>query len=154
MLVNFLGGIANVNGQYTVDENKVDVKLDFNRSRFEGSGTTYMDDTYVFEITDDEKMTIDRGVYIVNEGDPFVRISEEPDRITVYDPDIVGKFVYTDNVYVKFFDGYECVICLGNDDTEKAWGNYSRIGDEVCVEIRYAPAIYGDNPSLYQEIEG
>ncbi len=172
MFVNYLEGGANIKGEYSVESDKVFVKLDFTNSIFEGSGTKYMDDTYVFSIENDDNITIDRHVYVVNAGDAFERISIEPEETTVLSPNIVGKYVcsndyYNDEYvsnnnttipYIKFFEGYECAMYVdhgddttfveGNDleSSQRIYGVYKVTDGKIKISLHFLPSITGEHP--------
>lgn len=161
MKVYFIGGYADINGKYTVDGDQVSVVLDFSRSRFEDTGTEYLDDKYVFTITDNEHLTIDRKVYAVDAGDTFIKVSDKPEETMVYDPDIVGKYIcrseyYNDEYiiqkadtvpYIVFYEGYECKMYVDyNDEYSTIYGKYSFDGKRISVSLFFVPAMYGENP--------
>ena len=83
--VYYIGGVTDVFGIYEIKKNEIHVKVDLSWTIFEGTddaGLPYMDDEYIFTITDEEHLTIDREYYTVHAGDPFERISAEPETTT------------------------------------------------------------------------
>lgn len=99
--VYYIGGVSNVEGVYYIDENRIYVKVDLLYTNFQDSvtGENYMDDEYVFTIIDEDYLVIDRGFYVVNAEDPFVRISTEPDRSIEPTYDMLGKYVCSSEYY-------------------------------------------------------
>ena len=73
LFVNYFEGTCDISGVYSIEGNKIKVELDFQGTIFEGTGTEYMDDQYVFTIISDNEITIDKGYYTVEAGDPFIR---------------------------------------------------------------------------------
>jgi hypothetical protein len=95
VVVNYLEGIATVYGTYSVDNKQVFVSLDLldttsevysidengkesvviekNLVVFQEGDTKHMDDRYVFDVIDNNNIVIDRGFYIVGEGDSFIK---------------------------------------------------------------------------------
>ncbi len=80
--VYYFGGVTDVLGTYKIEDNKIYIDCTMEGSFFDdGTGYEYMDDKFMFEIVDDDTLTIhahpdDTGsfrCYAVNAGDPFVR---------------------------------------------------------------------------------
>jgi|GEM_PF-1236429 len=71
--VNYGEGMCDVAGFYTIEGENINVKLDFRDTIFEGIGTEYMDNQYVFSIVSNKQIVIDRDCYTVNQGDCFVK---------------------------------------------------------------------------------
>ncbi|MCI8331310.1 MAG: hypothetical protein HFE78_00565 [Clostridiales bacterium] len=83
MLVYYIGGSTLLPGTYMIEDNKIFVEVDPSGTPVDGideSGIPYMDDKYVFTITDYDHITIGsvegayfNGCYVAHNGDPFVR---------------------------------------------------------------------------------
>ena len=78
LYVNYLNGCEYVHGTYSIENDRIQVELDFHGTYFEGkidpaTGGPWMDNHYVFQIIDDNQIIIDREFYTVNAGDTFVR---------------------------------------------------------------------------------
>jgi len=85
MLVGYGRGMCEVNGTYTIEEDKINVELDLTGTPFEGidpaSGNPYMDNKFIFEIVDSGHIIIgpaDDSVYngdcyAVRTGDSFIK---------------------------------------------------------------------------------
>lgn len=80
--INYLQGVTDVLGTYKIEDNHIYIDCTMEGSFFDdGTGYEYMDDKFVFEVVDDDTLTIhahpdDTGsfnCYAVNAGDPFVR---------------------------------------------------------------------------------
>jgi hypothetical protein len=101
--VNYLQGMAIVFGIYSVEEKQVLVELDLNNTfsevyvidndgnifvelrpnhivfiasgddPYHEPGTKFMDDQYIFDIVANNHIIIDRGFYVVNAGDSFLK---------------------------------------------------------------------------------
>lgn len=76
ILVNYLGGLANVKCSYSIEKNTVKVKAYLAGTPFDGTyddGRPYMEDEYIFNIMDDNNIIIDKGFYTVGAGDKFIK---------------------------------------------------------------------------------
>ncbi len=101
VLVNYLGGIAKVFGTYNIKNDQAIVYLDLmdtlsmdyvlnddpttpeigetevvwlrDQIAFQEGDVKYMPDEYVFDIIDSNEIVIDKGFYIVNAGDSFIK---------------------------------------------------------------------------------
>ena len=80
--INYLEGVTDVPGTYKIEDNHIYIDCTMEGSFFDdGTGYEYMDDKFVFEVVDDDTLTIhahpdDTGsfnCYAVNAGDPFIR---------------------------------------------------------------------------------
>ena len=157
--VYYIGGVDDVEGVYIVDGNEIHVQLDLEWSLFEGTvsdGVPYMDDEYIFEITDEDHLVIDREYYVVNAGDPFVRISTEPETTTEPEYDIIGKYVCSNDYYddptysvthpwpvpcIKFLKEEHCALFVDREDGQRIiWGQYSLEGNQIQIELRFYPS--------------
>lgn len=156
LMVNYLEGCCNVKGVYSVDDDKIHVQLDLEWTLFEGTdeaGLPYMDDEYIFEITDEDHLVIDRGFYSVNARDPFVRISTEPETTTEPEYDIIGKYVCSNDYYddptysmthswpipyIKFLKEGHCMLFVDQEGGREIWGRYRIEGNKIHVyELKF-----------------
>ena len=161
--VYYIGVVTGIRGIYNINENKIYVHLDFDRTVFENSGDQYMDDEYIFTITEEDQLIIDRGFYVVNAEDLFVRTSTEPENTTEAEYDIIGKYIcnndyyndeyislYLESVsYVTFYEYGHCKTYIDYlEGGQEVWGKYSLEGNQVKVALRFFPT---DEPDPIRE---
>lgn len=87
MRVFYVGGKFDANGTYVQEGNRITIKLDLAGTHFDeldkSTGTPYMDDVFILEIVDDDRIVLCENpdayykgaCYAVRPGDPFVRES-------------------------------------------------------------------------------
>jgi hypothetical protein len=73
VVINYLEGICFMQGTYTIENDQVFVTLSFEGTTFEGTGSDYIDSQYTFSILTNDRITIDKNLYIAREGDPFIK---------------------------------------------------------------------------------
>ena len=160
--VYYIGGVDDVEGVYNVAGNEIHVQLDLEWTLFEGTvsdGVPYMDDEYIFEITDEDHLVIDRECYVVNAEDPFVRISTEPEPTTEPEYDIIGRYVCSNDYYddptyymthpwpipyIKFLKEGHCMLFVDQEGGREIWGQYRIEGNKIYVyelQFRYLEMI-------------
>ena len=71
---DYYEGLRELIGDYSVDGDCVFVKLD-SQELFSPEDWVEMDNEFVFNIINDDKITIDRQFYMVAAGDPFTRLT-------------------------------------------------------------------------------
>lgn len=73
--VNYLEGIIDVLGYYSIEGNLIHVNLNIDDSVFYNSetGEKYIDDQFIFTIVDDNKIILDGDFYSVGSGEIFVK---------------------------------------------------------------------------------
>lgn len=69
--VNYMEGLCVITGAFSVEGNQIFVELNFNGTMYEGTGTEYMDDKYVYSNVGSGQIIIDRDCYFVIAGDKF-----------------------------------------------------------------------------------
>lgn len=156
--VNYFEGVTNIKGKYEIKEKEINVKLDLQWTIFEGTdsvGLSYMNDEYIFTITDENHLVINRGYYSVNAGDSFMKTTTESDFTTVPESenDMLGKYIcssfYYDEAYTASHmntipsilllkDGI-CSIYVDHEGGRKIRGSYRIEGDKIYVsELRFS----------------
>lgn len=148
--VYYIGGVDDVKGEYSVKGDEIHVKLDLEWTFFEGTdsaGLPYMDDEYIFTITDEDHLVIDREFYVVHAKESFVRISAEPEITTEPEYDIIGKYVcssdyYNDSSwaipYIKFLKEGHCMLFVDQEGGREIWGQYKIEENRIYVsELRF-----------------
>lgn len=156
--VYYIGGVSEVEGVYCIKNSEVLVDIDLLYTIFRDSGTgeKYMDDEYIFTITDEDHLVIDRSFYEVNPGDSFVRISEDLEISTAPEPEhnVLGRYIcssaYYDDAYIAvhieeipsimFLKDSRCSFYVDQKGGEEVWGKYRIEGDKIYVsELRFFP---------------
>lgn len=141
--VYYIGGIANLNGVYDIDNGTISVKVDLKNTVLEtppDSEIQYMDDQYVFSITDENTLAIDRGCYVIDADDSFIKVSSEPDALAPEpEYDILGTYLCSGDQYngqpknsipyIKFYKEGKCQIYAALSDEDKYFMNES---NEQC----------------------
>jgi len=77
--INYSGGFCDVNGTYSIEDDRIYVELDFKGTIFIDNETaaTYTFTQYVFSIVSDDEIVIDKDCYGVRAGDSFIREPNE-----------------------------------------------------------------------------
>ena len=127
LYVNYLEGGCAVSGEYSVNGDEIHVELDIEGTIFQ----TYMNDTYMFVISDDNTLTIYRGFYTVDDRDKFIRERDIPSE-ELYEQVLNGTIEYKD---VPIFESFRDDVVAQLSDV---------IGSDILW--RDTTVYIGDNP--------
>ena len=157
-MIYYIGGVTYVDGTYSVDGDRLSVKLDLTYSAvWDPLGVrqeTYMGDTYTFTAESEARLTIDKGFYAVHDGDGFEKISEKvrklPDASKA--EDYMGIYYCSTGAYENSSVGdavvpyvylaKEGLCCLyiesANGTGRELWGNYTSDGGKFHIsDLRF-----------------
>ena len=157
-MIYYIGGVTYVDGTYSVDDDRLSVKLDLTYSAvwdpFGVRQEDYMGDAYTFTVESEARLTIDKGFYAVHDGDGFEKISDEVRKLPdasktedymgiyycstgAYENSSVGDAIVPYVYLAK--EGHCCLYIESADGTgRELWGNYTSDGGKFHIsDLRF-----------------
>ena len=140
LTINYLEGVCVAAGAYSVEGNKLVIKINFEGTIFEGTGAEYMNEQYVFDIIHDDKIITQEDFSVARSGDAFLKVSDTPDyRIFgeyICASDYFADFICEDKSSIIFNRNRSCEFRISNGEgTFSAWGIYRVDENQISVDL-------------------